>query len=129
MNSGELWFQRHHPVMARRDNRGGQHGVEILGLVLAAFAMGTVRKMDLVRAVEFDSVQRDQHMPIQTSHGLKTAALVQFGQEIAEHGMEPLRFDRIELRAYLAVPGDFAYPEQGLTVGTALAGLQMALMG
>jgi hypothetical protein len=49
---GEIRFQRHHPVVARRDHRGGQHGVEILGLVFAAFAMGTVPAMDLVRAVE-----------------------------------------------------------------------------
>jgi hypothetical protein len=46
--------------------------------------------------MEFGSVQRDQHMSIQTSHGLKTAALVQLGQEIAEHGIEtsPVRSHR-----------------------------------
>jgi hypothetical protein len=42
--------------------------------------------------------------------------------------MEHLWFDRIELRAYLTVTRDFADPEQGLTVRTALTGLQMALM-
>jgi hypothetical protein len=43
--------------------------------------------------------------------------------------MEPRWFDRIEFRAYLAVTGDFAHTEQGLTVRSALAGLQMPLMG
>lgn len=128
LRDNELRLQRHDPIVARCDNRGGQHGVEILGLVLAAFAMETVRTMDLGRAVKFRSVQRDQHMSIQTSHGVKATALVQFSHEIGEHGGEPLRFDRIKLRAYLTVSGDFAHPEQGLTVRTALAGLQMALV-
>ncbi len=52
-------LQRHDPVMSGRDNRGGEHGVEIFGLVLAAFALLAVRAMDCVRAMEFRSVQRD----------------------------------------------------------------------
>jgi hypothetical protein len=34
--------------MARRDDRGGEHGVEVFGLVLAALTMGTVRAMDFL---------------------------------------------------------------------------------
>src|ERR1700677_4225372 len=64
LRDNELRLQRHDPVVARCDNRGGQHGVEILGLVLAAFAVGTLRATDFVRAMEFRSVQRDQHPPI-----------------------------------------------------------------
>ena len=84
--------------------------------------------MDFVRAVEFGAVQRDQYVPARAAHGVQTAALVQFGHEIGEHGMEHFRFDRIELRADLTVAGNFAHPEQCLTVRTALTGLQVALM-
>jgi hypothetical protein len=98
--------------------------MEILGLVpslgfgqaLAAFAMGAVRAMDFVRAMEFRSIQCDQYVPVQAAHGVQAAALVQFGHEIGEHGMEHGWFDRIELRAYLAVARDFAHAEQRLTV-------------
>jgi len=55
----EFWFQRHDPVMAGCDNRGGEHRMERLGLVLAALTVGTVRATDLVRTMAFRSVQRD----------------------------------------------------------------------
>jgi hypothetical protein len=137
LRNNEFRLQRHDPVMSRRDKSGGEHGVEILDLVpslrlgqaLAAFAMGTVRATDLVRAMEFGAVERDQYMPVQAAHGVQAAALDQFGHEIGEHGMEHRWLDRIELGAYLAVAGDFARAEQGLAVRAALTGLQMALMG
>jgi hypothetical protein len=78
--------------------------------------------------MELRSVQRNQYAPIQVAHGVQPAALVQFGHEIGEHGMKHLWFDGIEFRANLTVPGDLAHPEQGLTVRSALAGLQMSLM-
>jgi len=102
--------------------------VEILDLVLAAFAVGTVHAMDLVRAMEFGAVQRDQYVPIQVTHGVKAATLVQFSDNVSKHRMEPVRLDRVELGSYLAIAGNFAHPEQRLAVRPALAGLQMTLM-
>jgi len=55
--------------------------------------------------------------------------LLQFRQDIAEHGVEYRRLDRVELAPDLAVAGDFPHTEQGLAVRTPLAGLQMPLMG
>lgn len=78
--------------------------------------------------MEFRSVQRDQHMPIEAAHGVQAAALVQFGHDIGEHGMKHDGFDRIEFGADLTVTGDFTRFEQGLTVRTALSRLQMALV-
>ena len=128
LGDDELRLQRHGAVMARRDQRGGEHGVEILDLVLAALAMGAVRTVDLVGAMEFGAVQRDQHMSIEAAHGIQTAALLKFGHDIGEHRVKHGRFDRVEFRADLAVAGDFAHAEQCLAVRTALAGLQMALV-
>ena len=78
--------------------------------------------------MEFRSVQRDQYAPVQAAHGVQPATLIQFSHEIGEHGMKPVRFDRIELRAYLTVARDFAHPEQRLAVRSTLAGLKMPLM-
>jgi hypothetical protein len=114
--------------MTRRHQSGGEHCVEILGLVLAALAVRTVRAMDFVRAMEFRSVQRDQHMPVQPAHGIQAATLVQFGHDIGEHGMEHDGFHRIEFGTDLTVTGDFTHAEQGLTVRTAVCRLQMALV-
>jgi hypothetical protein len=80
------------------------------------------------RAVEFRAIQRDQYTPVQTPHGIQAAALIQFGREIGEHGMELAGFDRIELRANLAVAGNLTHAKQRLAVRTAQAGLQMPLV-
>jgi hypothetical protein len=90
--------------------------MEIFNLVLAAFAVGTTTAMDFVGAVEFRSVQCDQHVPVQAPHGVQAAALVQLRHEIGEHRMEQGWFDRVEFGPDLAVAGDFSHPEQCLTV-------------
>jgi hypothetical protein len=128
LGDDELRFQRYDTVVSGRDNRRREHGVEILDLVLAAFTMGTVRTMDLVGAVEFRSIQRDQRMPIQAAHGVQAAARSKLGHDIGEHGMEHGWFDGVELGANLAVAGDFADTKHCLAVRTDLVGLQMALM-
>jgi hypothetical protein len=84
--------------------------------------------MDLVRTVILGAVQRDEQGAVRTAHLRQAAALLQFRQDIAEHGVKHRRIDRVELGADLAVAGDFAQAEQGLAVRAALAGLQMALM-
>ena len=114
--------------MSGCDNRGGEHGVEIFGLVLAALAVGTVQAMDLVRAVEFRSVQRNQHVSVQPTHSIQATALVQFGHDIGEHRAKQGRFDRVEFGTDLAVAGDFAHAKQCLAVRPALSGLQMSLV-
>jgi hypothetical protein len=114
--------------MSGRHDGGGEHGVEILNLVLAAFAVGTVGAMDFVGAVEFRSIQSDQDVPVQAPHGVQAAALIQFRHEIGEHGVQHGWFDRVEPGPDLAVTGNFAHAEQCLAVGTALTGLQMPLV-
>jgi hypothetical protein len=51
LRDDELRLQRHDPIMPRRHDGGGEQGMEILGLVLAALAMGTVGAMNLNPAV------------------------------------------------------------------------------
>ena len=124
----ELRLQRHGTVMTRRHHGGGEHGVEILGLALAALAVGAVGTMILSEQWNSVPSQRDQHVPIEAPHGIQPAALVQFGHDIGEQRVEQGRFDRVELGADLAVAGDLAHAEQCLAIRTALAGLQMALV-
>jgi hypothetical protein len=102
--------------MARCDNRGGEHGVEILDPAFAAPAMGAVPTMDLVRTMEFGAIQRNQDPPIKAAHGIEPAALLKLGHDIGEHRMKRGRFDSIELGADLTVAGDFAHAEQCLAV-------------
>jgi hypothetical protein len=87
-----------------------------------------IRRPYAVREIAKYSVQRDQQIPVDAAHGVQAVALVQFGHQIGEHGMEHGRLDWIEFRADLTVAWDLAYAEQRLTVRTALAGLEMALM-
>ena len=84
--------------------------------------------MDFVGAVEFRSVQGDQHAPVQAPHGVQAAALVQFRHEIDEHRVKHGWFDGIEFGSDLAVTGNFTHAEQCLAVGTPLTGLQMPLV-
>ena len=44
----ELRLRRNGPIVAKCHDRGGQHGVEILGSALAALAVGAVRTVDFV---------------------------------------------------------------------------------
>ena len=48
LRNDEIRLPRHDPVMPGRHQSGGEHRVEILGLVLAALTMRAVRAMDLV---------------------------------------------------------------------------------
>lgn len=103
--------------------------MEILGFVLAALAMRTVLAMDLVGAMEFRAIQRDQDAPAEAAHGIQATALRQFGHDIGEHRVKRGGFGGVELGANLAVAGNLPYTERYLAVGPALAGLQMALTG
>jgi hypothetical protein len=114
--------------MTWRYDGGGQHGVEILDLVLAAFAMGTVRTTDLVRAVVLGAVPCDQHLAIEDPHGIQPATLLQLGHDIGKHRVEQGWFDRVEHGANLAFPGDLADAEQRLAIRAAVSGLQMPLV-
>ena len=123
----ELRFQRHGAIMPWRHHGGGQQGVEILGLVLAALAVGAVWTADRVGAVVLGAVPSDQHVAVEDPHRLQAGTLVQLGHDIGEHRVEQGRFDRIEHDADLAVTRDLAHAEQGLTVRPAVTCLQMAL--
>lgn len=122
-------FQRHRAIMPGRHHGRGQHRMEILDFVLAAFAVRAIRAMDLTRAMVFRAIQRDEQIPIQAAHGLQCAGLAQFGHDIGEQRVEMRWFDRIEHGADPDVAGDFVHPEQRLAIGTALRYFQMALMG
>ena len=52
--------------------------------------------------------QRDQYASVQAPHGVQAAALVQFGHEIGEHGVEHGWFGRVEYGPDLAAVLDFA---------------------
>jgi hypothetical protein len=114
--------------MIWRHHGGGKQGVEILGPVLAALAMGTVRTTDRVGAMVFGAVPCDQHVAIEDPHSIQAATMVQLGHDIGEHRVEQGRFDRVEHGADLAVAGDLAHAEQCLTIRPAVTCLQMALV-
>jgi len=116
LGDDELRRQRHGTVMARSDQRGGEHGVEILDPALAALAMGAVRAVDFVRTMEFGAIQRDQDESIEAAHGFETAALLKFGHDIGEHRVKHDRFDGIEFSADLTVAGDLSHAEQCFAV-------------
>ena len=126
LRNDELRFQRHGAIMTWRHHGGGQQGVEILGLVLAALAVGAVWTADRVGAMVLGAVPSDQHVAVEDPHGIQAAALLQLGHDIGEHRVEQGRFDRVEHGADLAVTGDLVHAEQGLAVRSAVTRLQMA---
>lgn len=129
LRDDELGCPRHNTVMTRCDQCGGEHGVEILNPALAALAMGTLCAMDLVRAVEFAAVERDQEPSVKDVPAVQATALLQFGDDVGKHRVKQGRFDRLELGADLTVAGDFAHAKQCFAIRAALAGFQMALVG
>ena len=74
------------PARVTTDGHDSGSGVEIFGLVFAAFAMRAVRTMDLVGTVEFRSVQSDQDVPVKAAHRIQAAALVQLATISANMG-------------------------------------------
>ena len=128
MEDDEFRFQRHGAVVAEGDRCGGQHGVEILGLVFATLAVRAVGAVNFIGAVVFRAVQGYQQVLVQTAHGFGAAGFAKDGHDIVEHGVEVGRLNRIQLGAHLAVTGDLGHAEQCLAVRTALRGLQMALV-
>jgi hypothetical protein len=71
----EFRFQRHRAIVAGGDDGGGQQGKEILDTLTPALAVRAVRAADLVGAMEFGAIQRDQGMAAEHLHGSQAAAL------------------------------------------------------
>jgi hypothetical protein len=124
----EFRLQRHGAVVTGRHHGGGQHGVEILNLVLATLAVRAMRAVNVPGAMILGAVQRDQHVPVQTAHCVQAAGLLKFGHDVSEHRIEMGRLDGIEHRADLVIARDFIDAEQRLTVRAALTGLKIPLM-
>ena len=70
--------------------------MEILDALAPALAVRAVRAVDIVRAVEFGAVQRDQGMAAQYVHPVQTAALAQSGEDIGEDREKMRRIERVE---------------------------------
>jgi hypothetical protein len=76
----------------------------------------------------FGAVQRDQRVPTQAAHGVQTAGLFQFGDDVGEHGVKMRWLDRVEHIADMIVAGALVDTEQRLAVRATLGGLQISLM-
>ena len=125
----ELRGKRHHVGVPGRHDGGGQEGVEVFGRLALAGAGRAVRAVDPGRAVVLGAVQRDQHARAQALEGREPARALQLGDHVLEHGTKVIGRDWVEHAADVTVAGDAAHPEQGVSVGAAVPGLKLALVG
>jgi hypothetical protein len=124
----EFRDQRHDTVMSRCHQCRGEQSVVIFGLAVTVLTSGTIVATHIVGAVVLNAVKCDQHMVPQPPERFDATRSLQFIKHIVEHWMKPAGLDRVQLRADLAVSGDFGRAEQRLAVRAPAFLRQMALV-
>ena len=100
----------------------------VFGLAVAVPAGGTIVATHIVGAVVLSAVKCDQHMVTQPPERFDATRSLQFIKHVVEHRVKLAGLDRVQLRADLAVSGDFGHAEQGFAVRAPAFLRQMALM-
>jgi len=90
----EFRFQRHRAIVAGGDDGGGQQGMEILDTLTPALAVRAVRAADLVGAMEFGAVQRDQGMAAEHLHGSQPLRAVKITPQADYRSVWPFGLNR-----------------------------------
>jgi hypothetical protein len=108
----EFRDQRHDTVMSGCHQCRGEQSVVVFGLAIAVPAGGTIVATHIVGAVVLCAVKCDQHMVTQPPERFDATRSLQFIEHVVEHRVKLAGFDRVQLRADLAVSGDFSHAEQ-----------------
>jgi hypothetical protein len=87
-----------------------------------------MRATDVVGTKILGAIEGDQHVLAGPTEGGQATGLLQVCQHGVEYRMQQRRVSRVQHIADMAVPRDFAHPEQGFAVRSSLAFPQVFLV-